>query len=129
MTWFCTLLKIGCTAATISGHTWVYDGDTIYVDHQAIRLSGVDAEELSEPHGLGARDALREIVGTADIICHIDGSNRGRKVARCYIGDREINGLVIASGWALDCSRYSRGRYRQLELPGARARLIQKGYC
>jgi endonuclease YncB( thermonuclease family) len=55
MTWLCTLLKIGCTVGTLSGSAYVHDGDTIYIDRQPIRLAGIDAEELDEPHGIAAR--------------------------------------------------------------------------
>lgn len=132
--YLCGLLKVGCAIGalgnTVSGPATVQDGDTIYVQHQAIRLSGVDAEELSEPHGPRAKYALRDIIAGANVTCIFTGDRSySRSVARCYIGDSEINRSMVASGWALDCPKYSGGRYRQDEAPGARAKLIQKLYC
>lgn len=130
MSYLCGLLKIGCALTTVSGPAIVQDGDTIYVQHQAIRLSGVDAEELSEPNGARAKYALRDIIGAASVTCVLDGAHSyTRTVARCYIGDTEINRSIVASGWALDCPKYSGGRYRQDEAPGARSKLRQKPYC
>lgn len=114
----------------ISGLATVQDGDTIYVNHQAVRLWGVDAEELSEPHGDAAKFALRALIGGASVTCIPQGTRSyARTVARCYIGDAELNRSIVASGRALDCQHYSAGEYRADEPPGARARLKQKGYC
>lgn len=128
--YLCGLLKIGCALTTLAGPATVQDGDTIYVQHQAIRLFGVDAEELSEPNGSRAKYALRDIIGAASVTCVFTGAhNYQRSVARCYIGDTEINRSIVASGWALDCPKFSGGRYRADEAPGARSRLMQKPYC
>lgn len=125
---------------TITGPATVYDGDTIYVQHQSIRLFGVDAEELSEPNGRRARDTLQHIIGMESVTCRLTGDRSySRLIARCYArgtdgkdnshNEIEINRAIIASGWALDCATYSSGRYRKDEPAGARARLIQKPYC
>lgn len=128
--YLCGLLKIGCALTTLTGPATVQDGDTIYVQHQAIRLSGVDAEELSEPNGPRAKYALRSLIGTANVTCVFTGAySYKRNIARCYIGDTELNRSIVASGWALDCAKYSGGRYRPDEAPGARSKLRQKPYC
>lgn len=134
----CTLMHVACALTlagnpsgnTIVGKATVQDGDTIYVNHQAIRLEGVDAEEISEPHGIRAKLILRTLIGDATVVCNYTGGRSyNRVVARCFIGEAELNQSIIAAGAALDCRRYSGGRYRSAEPPGARARLIQKGYC
>jgi len=127
------ILAASCASAqavTFTGKATVQDGDTIYVDHQAIRLFGVDAEELSEPHGVRAKYAMRALINGATLTCVADGASYSRVVARCYFANGvELNQSIISSGWALDCKHYSGGIYRQYEAPGARARLIQKPYC
>lgn len=124
----CAVTSLG--TSPISGPATVQDGDTIYVNHEAIRLWGVDAEELSEPNGFRAKLALKELIGDSIVTCTPSGQRSySRSVARCYIGSAELNQSIIASGWALDCRRYSGGVYRAAEAPGARARLIQKPYC
>ena len=125
----CSALSAAPVPTTIAGAVYVHDGDTLYVNHQAVRLFGVDAEELSEPTGIRAREALRDIVSGKSVTCVPEGASHHRSVSRCYIGDVEINNAIVKSGWALDCAKYSGGAYRKSEPPGARLRLIQKPYC
>lgn len=125
MNLFCTLLSIGCTAGTLSGSAYVHDGDTLSISNQPIRLAGIDAEELSEPHGIAARDHLRELVASRTVTCTWQGWSYDRKVGTC--GD--LNARMVADGYALDCAYYSGGKYRLLEPVGIRSKLIQKPYC
>jgi micrococcal nuclease len=129
VTWLCALLKIGCTVGTVSGSAYVHDGDTIYIDRQPIRLAGIDAEELDEPHGIAARDHLRAMLQNYTISCKWDGWSYNRKVGTCYLGFVDIGARMVEDGFALDCAHYSGGKYRSLEPAGIRLRLIQKGYC
>lgn len=129
MSWLCAWLGVGCLAGTLVGHATAFDGDTIYLDHQPVRLFGVDAEELDEPHGAAARDHMREIIGNRRVTCEWDGWSYKRRVGICYAGSTNLNQQIIADGFALDCAHYSGGKYRQLEPPAARIRLIQKPYC
>lgn len=125
MNLLCTLLRITCTVGVITGSAYVHDGDTIYINHEPIRLAGIDAEELDEPHGPQARDHLRQLIGSRIVTCQWEGWSYKRKVGTC--GD--LNARMVADGYALDCARYSNGKYRSLEPAGIRLRLIQKGYC
>jgi micrococcal nuclease len=129
MSWLCTILGVGCVAGTVSGAVYVQDGDTIYVDHQPVRLFGVDAEELDEPQGIAAREHMRELIGNRRVSCEWNGWSYQRRVGICYAGTVNLNRQIIADGYALDCAHYSGGIYRQLEPPDARRRLIQKPYC
>ena len=131
MTALCALFGTCLAAlAPISGRATVQDGDTIYVNEQPIRLQGVDAEELDEPHGFGAKATLQAAIGHEIVTCKPDGTRSYKRVvATCYVGNLDVGLAVIAAGWALDCAHYSGGRYRAFELPGARQNLIQKPYC
>jgi micrococcal nuclease len=42
---------------------------------------------------------------------------------------QDIGAIAVANGHALDCRRYSGGRYRDLETPAARSRIQRAGYC
>jgi endonuclease YncB( thermonuclease family) len=125
----------GCDHS-LSGTPSVHDGDTITVEGKAIRLNGLDAEELNEPHGVAARDAMRRIAG-AYVECTPTLNAQGlgersynRIVATCVNArGQDIAALLIEQGLALDCPRFSHGRYRNNEPSGARRALIQKGYC
>ena len=129
MGFLCLWLKIGCVAGTLTGQAYVHDGDTIYIDRQPVRLQGIDAEELDEPHGIAARDHLRSLIGNRVVTCPWDGYSYQRVVGVCRVNEISLNGQMVKDGFALDCAHYSNGRYRILEPAGARSRLIQKGYC
>jgi micrococcal nuclease len=127
MMWPCLVFGLWCT---VTGPAKVHDGDTMYVAGHAIRLAGIDAEELDEPHGLAARDALISLTRGRVVVCHVTGKSYHRFVAWCELpGAVELGQTLVATGTVLDCAHYSGGRYRKFEPPGARARLIQKPYC
>ena len=99
-----------CLAAGI--HVW--DGDTILRGPDRIRISGIDAPELSDPGGVESRDYLRAIVAGYALACDDLGRDRyGRRVGRCYLpGGEDIACLMIRAGHAVELPRYSGGRYR-----------------
>lgn len=108
----------------------VHDGDTLTVDRQSYRLNGIDAPELAEPGGIEARDTLRTIVGSDPVDCMKTGRSYNRIVAICSTPTfPDIGAELIRRGFALDCRRYSGGRYREIEAASARERLPQKKYC
>lgn len=126
----CIWLALCIPPEIIGPVSYVVDGDTIRIGARTIRLQGLDAEELSEPTGHPARSVLEGLVAGRTVACTPDGtSSYGRIVARCYIDGIDIAIPMVAGGWALDCARFSGGRYRPYELPGARSHLIQKAYC
>lgn len=57
------------------------------------------------------------------------GLVRGWWIGVCYADGEDIGAAVIAAGHALDCRRYSGGRYRHLETPAAKSRIRRAGYC
>ncbi|MHB2165641.1 thermonuclease family protein [Alsobacter sp. R-9] len=119
----------------IQGIPRVLDGDTIVVAGIHLRLNGIDAEEVShpaEPNGPAARAGLQAIVGVgAPVRCVLNGERTyERYVATCFnLRGHDIAAELIRQGLALDCARYSGGRYRRLEPREARLRLRQKPYC
>jgi endonuclease YncB( thermonuclease family) len=102
----------------VSGLAHVVDGDTIRLNGEKIRLNGIDAPESdqtcfddhTESYACGTQSGayLKSLVGKNTLRC--DGSERdkyGRLLATCYIGDRDINGEMVRSGWAVAFRRYS----------------------
>lgn len=122
-------------AETITGPaTKVVDGDTIWVAGVKVRLDGVDAPEMDTRSGQRARLGMYEIVDGRRLACDLSGSSYDRRVGICQLLDgpdagADIGALLIADGLALDCPRYSGGRYAALETSRARATLDQKDYC
>ena len=104
----------------------VSDGDTLTVQGIRIRLNGVDAPEMDEPYGRQSRAAMIDIVDGRTLVCELGGVSYDRRVGVCFIDGQDIGAILIRQGLALDCPRYSGGRYRHLE---TNSNLRQKGYC
>jgi endonuclease YncB( thermonuclease family) len=96
----------------------VVDGDTIEIHGQRIRLFGIDAPEGSQlcvrPNGerwrcgQQASFALADRIGRATVRCeHRDVDRYGRVVAVCFKGIEDLNGWMVANGWAVAFRRYS----------------------
>jgi endonuclease YncB( thermonuclease family) len=110
----------------ISGRAVVADGDTFTIDHVRIRLWGVDAPELhqscTQPDGrswacgVQAREALKRLLAGQTVRCEPQYQDRnGRPVSKCSVAGKDLAGRLVASGWALDFPRYSRGAYQSAE--------------
>lgn len=109
-----------------TGGIWITDGDTIKIQHQRVRLWGIDAPELGQTCtiknifyrcGLDAKRHLITFVAGREVACRAMGRDRyGRSVARCFAGDQDIGAEMVRAGWAQDYTRYSGGFYRQEEI-------------
>jgi len=122
------------TAREITGRAYVRDADTVVVTGIPVRLNGVDAPELSNRYGRAAKAFMERLLRGERVVCDLNGDRTyDRWVGTCFIERNgnwvDIGALVIANGHALDCQRYSGGRYRSLEPAGARSRLPQANYC
>ncbi|MEY8120686.1 thermonuclease family protein [Falsihalocynthiibacter sp. BN13B15] len=126
-----TFIAIPAFATPIVGEAKVIDGDTLYVGNIKVRLEGIDAPEQSKPGGFFATSTLSSIVGITNVHCELTGDvTYDRMVGVCYTLDgRDLAAEVIRAGAALDCMRFSKGRYRSLEPSGIRAKLPQAKYC
>lgn len=128
-------MSIICTifgaCLTLTGVPSVHDGDTITINHQNIRLFGIDAEELHEPHGDAARLALVRIINNQPVTCTHTGHNtHNRIVAKCRTSEgKDIGEMLVRAGQVLDCKKYSDGYYRRYEPLLIRSVLAQKPYC
>ena len=110
--------------------TKVRDGDTIEVGKVPIRLNGISAPEMKEPLGVNSRAFMVEMVKGKRVRCELNGKKTyDRFVGICYLGDKDVGAAAIESGWALDCPRFSGGRYRQYEIERARMRIKLPAYC
>lgn len=108
----------------------VRDGDTIEVESIPIRLNGVSAPELDEPLGQASKTYMQELVLNKHIQCELKGEKTyDRFVGNCYLGEKDIGAEIIKAGLALDCPRFSRGRYKVVETEVARTRIKLPGYC
>ena len=110
--------------------TVVRDVDTIVVAGTPVRLNGVDGPETSTRIGREARMFMTRLVRGKTVTCQLNGERTyDRWVGVCYLDGQDIGAVAVANGHALDCRRYSGGRYRDLETPAARSRIRRAGYC
>lgn len=121
-------------ARTVQGNAYVRDADTVVVAGTPVRLNGVDAPENGTAAGRQATHFMERLLSGRSVTCDLNGERtHDRWVGVCYIEHDgefyDIGATVIAEGLALDCRRYSGGRYRHLEPNGARQRLPQANYC
>ena len=125
-----TLAALTLIATAASAEVRVRDADTIVVSGTPVRLNGVDAPELSTPSGRNARRWMVGYLTGKAVTCDLNGDRtHDRYVGVCYADGQDIGAAVIAAGHALDCRRYSGGRYRHLETPAAKSRLRRARYC
>lgn len=110
--------------------THVRDGDTIEVGKVPIRLNGVSAPELKEPLEPQSKQFMRNLVNGKHVRCELTGAKTyDRFVGTCYLDGEDIGIAVIAAGRALDCPRYSGGRYAEFELASSREAIKLPNYC
>lgn len=116
---------------TIEGRvTVVRDVDTIVVAGTPVRLDGLDGPETSIRIGREARAFMDRLMHGQRVTCSLNGDRTyDRWVGVCYLDGQDIAAIAVASGHALDCRRYSGGRYRDLETPAARSRVQRARYC
>ncbi|MCO6385344.1 thermonuclease family protein [Oceanicola sp. 502str15] len=116
--------------APLAAQVQVRDGDTIVVAGTPVRLNGVDAPELGTRAGRDARRWMVNFLAGREVDCELNGERtHDRWVGVCFVDGKDIGAALIAAGHALDCRRYSGGRYAHLETPAARSRIRRAGYC
>ena len=108
----------------------VRDVVTIVVNGTPVRLQGVDAPELKYRSEKNAKRWMVNYLSGTAISCDLTGKRTyDRYVGVCYADGVDIGAAVIAAGHALDCRRYSGGRYAKYKTAAARSRLRRAGYC
>lgn len=105
-------------ANLIVGRSSVIDADTLEIHGTKIRLEGIDAPESRQrcgeegiewPCGQQASLALSDWVADRPVTCHPKGNDRyGRTLARCFVGNDDMQGWLVSNGWALAYRTYSK---------------------
>jgi len=84
------------------GHgPFVIDGDTIVSDRVRIRISGIDAPEMSQSGGAEARSHLIRLIAGGSVRIEPLGADRyGRTVARVHARCGDLGRLMVRDGYA-----------------------------
>lgn len=103
--------------ADATGEARVVDGDTIHIGKTKIRLQGIDAPEQKQTCTAGGRDwacgraatqALIDAINNQGVTCRGDKRDRYKRLlATCYVGNINLNALMVHNGWALAYRKYS----------------------
>jgi endonuclease YncB( thermonuclease family) len=86
--------------------TRVFDGDTVLVteasgDTVTVRLNGIDAPEICQPHGQEARQALEALVLNRHVTAQPKGhDDLGRTLARLVQGSTDVGDRLVRDGHA-----------------------------
>ena len=96
----------------------ITDGDTIKVNGEKIRFSGIDTPELKQtcikqgikiPCGITAKQILIDKIGNNKVICISEGKDQyKRTLAECFVNDESLSSYLVRSGYAFAYRRYSK---------------------
>ena len=96
----------------------ITDGDTIHINGEKIRFSGIDSPELKQtcikkgirkPCGITARQILIDKISDNEIVCIREGKDiYKRTLAECFVNDESLSSYLVKSGYAFAYRRYSK---------------------
>ena len=96
----------------------VVDGDTIHLNGEKIRFTGIDTPELKQtcikegfidPCGVTAKEILIVKIGDNKVECISEGKDRyKRTLAECFVNDESLSSYLVRSGYAFAYRRYSK---------------------
>jgi len=96
----------------------VVDGDTIVLNGEKIRFSGIDTPELKQTCmdkdqevlcGVLAKVLLIEKIGSKTPTCISEGKDMyKRTLAECFVDDESLSSFLVRSGYAFAYRKYSK---------------------
>ena len=96
----------------------ITDGDTIKINGEKIRFSGIDTPELRQtclkqgiqvPCGIEAKQMLIDKISDNKIVCIREGKDQyKRSLAECFVNDESLSSYLVKSGYAFAYRRYSK---------------------
>ena len=96
----------------------VVDGDTIYLNGEKIRFTGIDTPELKQTCtkqgiknycGLSAKKILIDKIGNKTVECISEGKDQyKRTLAECFINNESLSRHLVRSGYAFAYRKYSK---------------------
>ena len=96
----------------------VIDGDTIHLNGEKIRFSGIDTPELKQTCsknneiifcGIEAKKLLVDKIASNEINCISEGKDQyKRTLAECFVNDLSLSSYLVKNGYAFAYRKYSK---------------------
>ena len=96
----------------------IVDGDTIHLNGEKIRFTGIDTPELKQTClkdgvkdlcGATAKQILIDKIGNDNVECISDGKDQyKRTLAECFVNNESLSSYLVRSGYAFAYRRYSK---------------------
>ena len=104
--------------ASFADNLKIVDGDTIVLNGEKIRFSGIDTPELKQTCiyknqevicGVFAKILLIEKIGNKTPVCISEGKDiYKRTLAECFIDGESLSSFLVKSGYAFAYKKYSK---------------------
>ena len=95
----------------------ITDGDTIKLNGDKIRFSGIDTPELKQTCikdevkilcGLNAKKILVDKIGNNKVTCVKEGKDRYKRIlAECFVNNESLSSYLVKNGYAFAYRKYS----------------------
>ena len=96
----------------------IIDGDTIHLDGEKIRFTGIDTPELKQTCvnagvkdncGITAKQILIDKIGDNIVECISDGKDQYKRIlAECFVNNESLSSYLVRNGYAFAYRRYSK---------------------
>ena len=96
----------------------IIDGDTIHLNNEKIRFTGIDTPELKQTCnknneiiycGIQARQLLINKIGKNKVKCVREGKDQfKRTLAECFVNDLSLSRFLVREGYAFAYRKYSK---------------------
>ena len=96
----------------------VVDGDTIHLNNEKIRFTGIDTPELKQTCikegvinacGVTAKEILIEKIGNNKVECITEEKDQyKRTLAECFVNEESLSSYLVKRGYAFAYRRYSK---------------------
>ena len=112
------LITLLIYSQTNAQNVQITDGDTIKINGEKIRFSGIDTPEMKQtcieneivnPCGVTAKNILMDKISNNEVVCISEGKDRyKRTLAECFVNDESLSSYLVRSGYAFAYRRYSK---------------------
>ena len=95
----------------------VIDGDTIHINNEKIRFSGIDTPEINQvcekndeviKCGILAKELLINMIGNNKVKCVNEGLDRYKRIlAECFVNNQSLSKFLVREGFAYAYRKYS----------------------